>query len=132
MCGSSPVELDSGKTKTITGPSVSLSSGCLIIFFPCCLVCNIYVFNNTRMVLTLGIHSGMGTVRGPNVIGVRLSLCREEALSGVSSILGKVCGGCTQRVCGRWGLQKPEWTRKCTRRRKEEGRILSFQVFPTG
>lgn len=94
------MELDSGKTKTITGPSVSLSSGCLIIF-PRCLVCNIYVFNNTRMVLTLGIHSRMGTGRGPNVIGICLSPLQGEA--SVWCLLDMeedVCGGAggTQKV----------------------------------
>lgn len=58
------MELDSGK-KTITSPCISLLSGCFIISLRGCLVCSIYVFNNTRMVLTLGIHSRMGIVSCP-------------------------------------------------------------------
>lgn len=77
MRGSSPVELDSGK-KTITSLCISFLSGRLIIFFRGCLVCNIYVFNNTRMVLTLGIHSRMGVVSCPNVTKISVS----QTLSG--------------------------------------------------
>lgn len=111
------MELDSGKTKTITGPSVSLSSGCLIIFPPCCLVCNIYVFNNTRMVLTLGIHSRMGTVRGPSVIGCCLSplqgggcvWCLLDAGEGVGVLHPEDLGENVKSQSGqggRWGEGK--------------------------
>lgn len=83
------------------------------------------------MVLTLGIHSRMGTVRGTSVIGVCLSPLQGGGCIWCFLDTGEgVCvGGCTQRSRGK--SQKPEWAGgRWGKKKTGGGGGLVFSVFP--